>query len=427
MRLEGSRSGLTALAVRAVILVAVGVGGPVRAETVIAVDGTIDLGYSRAASQSRGFTDLRPAFTLQFGSPRFVWRAGYLFSGELTLWGGAPNTNWYSNRAELSLAAELSPRTSLSVDTSVLQGGTAFQLTSGAPDAAQPTFRVANDPTLLTGTLGESLAWQASPAVRLRQDLTGSVTAPQDALRRANGTMEGALTLDRSFLRDAVGGVFRSALSVLRPQLSDTGTHLNFVTNSLSASWNHDFDATWNGQVIAGVEHAARLGGRFPGSILPTGTVVARYLSGNTIGSFSITHGVSTNLQLGTVSLSDTAVLGATVTLDPVRSRQIAGSVGFLHAGALQDAPASSSTAGDSAHGEIAVLWGLTDLLLGNVRYSVSYQFGGSSIATSLAHVVLVGVVLHYSNARFTPPVPAVGRRVDGTDAVGFPGGVRNP
>jgi hypothetical protein len=418
----------SALATWSIVFLAAAAGRPARADLVFEADGAVDVGYSRSSQPDSDtlFAQARPALGLLFGSPRLVWRAGYLFAGSLTLQGRGTDT--YSNRADLSLAAELSPRSAMTLSLSVLQGGTAFQLSQRAPDAAEPGFRAPSVSQLYTATLGEQFQWEASPELVLRQGLTGSLSAPQDALERANVTAAGSLGLDRVLVRDAVGGVFRSAFSALRPQLAAGERYLKFIQTSLVASWNHDFDATWNGQLVAGVERVSTLGSKeFPVSIQPTGSLTARYLAGNLAASLVVSRATAPNLALGTVSLNHAVTLNGILSFDPVRVRQLAGSIGYLRAESPSGAGAAQATEGNALQGDVGFVWALSDLFLVHGRYSLAYQVGGTGVATSLVHVLLVGASVRYSTAPLAAPVPTIGRRVDGTDAVGFPGGQQNP
>ena len=57
------------------------------------------------------------------------------------------------------------------------------------------------------------------------------------------------------------------------------------------------------------------------------------------------------------------------------------------------------------------------------LRYSLAYQFGqGGGIQPTLVHVVLIGVTGSVKNTpQAVRPLPTRGRRVDGSDGVGFP------
>jgi hypothetical protein len=124
------------------------------------------------------------------------------------------------------------------------------------------------------------------------------------------------------------------------------------------------------------------------------------------------------------VSQNSQATLRGFLTFDALWPRQLSASVGYLHAWSLGPiTPASASGVGDAVQGDLGIRWGLSDAMLLTARYSVAYQFNqAAGLAPSLTHVLLVGVTAHYSNAAFLPPMPTPGVRVDGSDAVQFPG-----
>ncbi len=414
----------TALAAWTIVLVVMLPGRPATAQTVIQLDGAWNLGYNATTGtgqdSSRLFTGIQPAVTLQFGSPRLAWRAGYVFAGSFALAGSGSNS--YSNQLDLSLAAQLTKRSIMTVGGSIAQGSTDFQLSQRAPATSQPGFRAPGNPNLVTATLAESFAWEASPTLLLRQGLTGMLSTPQDALGQYNASVTGSLGLDRLFEKDAIGVELRPSFAVLS-SLTAEGQHYVNITNALLGSWNHDFNRGWNGQMTAGVEQVLTFAGSYPLAIVPTGSLTARYRAGTAGGSLSFTHGAATDLQTGTVSMSDAVVVRGLVGFDPTESRVLAASAGFVHAEPLGEVPARvAAGTGNAVQGDVRLVWGLSNAVLATASYSVAYQFGqAGGLAPSLAHVILVGITARYSNAQHTPAMPTIGRRVDGSDAVGFP------
>lgn len=411
-----------ALAVRTIALLAISAARPAAAETAIQLDGTANLGYSEVTgnpSSSQLYTEIRPGLALQFGSPRLVWRTGYVFSGSFTIDGSGPSS--YSNAVDLSLAAQLTSRSTLTLSASATQGGTAFQLSQRALETSQPGFRAAGNPDLVSATLTEALAWEAAPAFRVRQGLAATASAPQDALGLYSVSAIGTLGLDRLFQDDAIGIQLRPSVSVL---CAPDGQHYLNTTNALLGSWNHDFDPSWNGQATAGVEQVLTFAGSYPLAVVPTGSLTGRYLAASGAGTLSYTHGVTTNLQTGTVSMSDAVVARGVFSFDPVEPRMLGVSAGFAHARPLgQAASQVAAGTGNAVQGDVRLLWGLGSWVLATATYSAAYQFGqGGGLAPSLAQVILVGITVRYASDRQTPPVPTLGGRVDGSDAVPFPG-----
>ena len=425
----------TALRIAALLLVIMGTAGRATAQTVYQLDGALDVGYtaqtvstvpfvdpaaSETTTDGRFYTEIRPRIAFFTGAPSLLLRAGYLFAANISLDGKAPHT--YSNQGDVSLAAQLSTRASMTLAAVVTQGGTAFQLSQRAADASEPTIRAPGNPAQVSASLTEFLLYELGPHFQLGQGISGTLTAPQDDLGLFNSTVTGSLFVDRVFPNDAIGFELRSAVSRLQPLLSEGDAYFN-ITNSLLARWTHDFDYRWNANLTAGVQQVATLAGSYPVAILPTGSLTARYAARDAAGSVSFTHGTDTNLQTGTVSTTEQVSAHASVSFDPIRPRILGASVGFLHNEPLGEASALiAAGAGNAFQADVGFTWGLTDQVLATARYSLAYQFGQEAgIPPSLAHVILIGITARYSNARFMPPVPRLGQRVDGGDAIGFP------
>src|SRR5262249_9673550 len=299
----------------------------------------------------------------------------------------------YSNQATASVAAELTNRSAMTFNVGATQGGTAFQLSQRAADAGQPGLRAPGNPELVTATLGEAFAWDASEHVRFGQGLTGALSAPQDALGQLSATMAGSFSLDRVFPNDAIGGEYRASFARLRPLFADGEPYWS-ITNTFVGRWNHDFSFRWNDAITGGVSQVVTLAGSYPLAIVPTGSATARYTAGNAVGALPFTLGPATNTQTGTVSMSEVVTLRGAVSFDPTLGRGLAVSAGFRHDQALGEASALvAAGTGNAVQGDVGLTWGLTDSILATARYSVAYQFGQSGgLQPQLAQVLLVGI-----------------------------------
>ncbi len=396
------------------------------AQTEYEVGGTADVGYTRTTSttqhSSQTFAEARPMLAIQSGSPRLMWRARYEFAGGLTIAGDGGTS--YSNDLQLSLASQLGKGTTIVVSGGATQGSTAFQLSQRPPASGEPTLRAPDNPALVTARLGEALALEPSQQVRLLQTLNVLATAPQGALDQYGMTATASFEASRVFPRDEVGGGFRTSYAVLTP-LTTGDVRYGNLTNALVGHWNHDFDRRWNGAVTAGIEQNLTFTGSYPLAILPTGSVIARYLGLRGSGALELNFGATTDTLTGTVSQTGSVVVRGLWNLDPLRVRTLG-----LSAGLLRSEPIGESTTrvaagtGNAAHADVGLIWSLTDLVLGTVRYTAAYQFdqpGG--LEPSLIHVLLVGITVRYSNMRYATGAPSFGGRVDRTDAVGVSGG----
>jgi hypothetical protein len=196
-------------------------------------------------------------------------------------------------------------------------------------------------------------------------------------------------------------------------------------TSSALVHWNHDISLNWNGMINAGVEQVFTDTGSKPLAFLPTGTLALHYSPQPDVGGgFEFSHGTATNLQVGSVSLTDSLTARGNLMLDARKARALTFSGGFLHNEPIGDINALVAAGTGNA---VQVDAGFTTAIRLNVqasaRYSLAYQFGqGGGIAPTLVHIFLVGVTASFKNTtRPVRPLPRRGRRVDGGDSVGFP------
>lgn len=426
-----------------VVAIAIGIAamaGPAGAQrTVIEADATVSAGYTqltqaqfqpdpnaapedvRPTTTSELFTQLRPGIALQTGSPRLTWRAGYVFAGNLSLSG--EKLGAYSNQANGSLAGELSKYTTLTIAGSIAQGGTSFLLAQRPADAGDTQIRAPGNPDLISGSLLESITWEARKHLVVQHTIVANLSAPQDDFSARNSAWSTTLSLDRTYERDTLGAEVRASLSWLRPLRQ--GEHLyRSTSNGVLARWNHDFSVGWNGLVTAGIEQVYTDTGSKPLAFLPAASATVRYAAYNTVTALDFSHGTATNLQVGAISLTDKITARGIITLDPDISRSLAFSAGFLHNEPLGEVDAAvAAGTGNAVQGDAGFTTAITRRVIASARYSVAYQFGqGGNLQPTLAHIFFIGITGSYRNTEGpTRALPARGNRVDGSDAEGFP------
>jgi len=422
-----------------VLAIAAMVRPAVAQRTVYQFEGSANVGYTQTtrgtvqldpnadrrdvqdSSDDNFFTEIRPGISVQTGSPRVTWRAGYLFSGNTSLNG--ERTTTYSNQGNASLAAALTKFTTATLTASVSQGGTSFLLAQRPADAGQPELRAPDSQELVSASIAESIAWEAAKHLTIQQSLIANGSAPQDDLHERNTALTATLSLDRAYQRDTLGIEARASMSWLRPLREDLRPYRS-QTSALLARWSRDFSPSWNGLATAGVEQVYTGTGSEPLAFLPTGSASVRYTLYNTAVAVDFNHGTATNLQVGSVSLTDRVTARGIVTLDPRESRVIAFSAGFLHNEPLGEVDTLvSAGTGNAVQGDAGFTTALSRYILFSARYSIAYQFDqGGNLAPTLAHIFLMGVTASYKNTEQPPrPLPTRGRRVDGADAEGFP------
>lgn len=406
--------------------------------TDVEADGTVNVGYSQTTrtvfvpgpddappdlpggSVGRSFLEVRPGITLQTGSPRLTWRAGYVFSGSLTLSGDQGAA--YSNQVDGSLAAQLTKLTTLTVSANLAQGGTSFLLTQRPADAGQPELRAPGNPDLISATLAESLAWEIAKHFTLQHTLVGGASAPQDDVGARNSNAATSLALERAFARDTVGLELRAAVSWLRPIRMQLEPYMSY-TSGVLGRWNHDFTPGWNGQVSAGLEQVYTDTGSRPLAFLPAGTASLRYSRGDVGVVLDVSQGTATNLQVGSISLTDQVSVRGDVALDSREARTLGFSAGVLHNEPLGEVAALvAAGTGNAVQVDAGFTTQLARNVLGSARYSLAYQFGqAGGLPPTVAHVFFLGVTASVRNTeRPLRPVPRLGRRVDGSDGEGF-------
>jgi len=423
-----------------VAIAIVSAGRPAAAQrTLVQADAAVNVGYTQTtrgtfqadptaqaadikdSSLGGFFTEIRPGVALQTGSPRLTWRAGYAFSGNLSLSGEQLGS--YTNQGNASFAAEATKFTTLSLAASISQGGTSFLLAQRPADTGQPELRAPDNPNLVAASLVESVAWEAAKHLTVQHSLIGNASAPQNDLGQRNSALTATLSLDRVWVRNILGIEARAGVSWLRPLRADLDPYMS-LTNSLVGRWSHDFSPGWNGQITAGAEQVFTDTGSEPLAILPTGSASLRFTAYNAAAAIDFTHGSATNLQVGSVSITDRVTARGVITLDPREVRALSFSAGILHNEPLGEVAAVvAAGTGNAVQGDAGFTTAISRYILASARYSVAYQFDqGGNLAPTLAHIFLIGLTASYKNAEQPPrPLPSRGRRVDRSDAEGFP------
>jgi hypothetical protein len=365
------------------------------------------------------FTELRPGITLQTGSPRVTWRGSYVFGGNLSLNGD--QLAGYSNQFNLAMSAELNQVTLLTLSAAVAQGGTSFLLGQRPAESGQPELRAPGNPDQISATAVESLTWAAARHLSLQHALVVSANAPQNAFDQRNTAVTASLALDRVFTRDTLGGELHANVSWLRPPQMNLPAYKS-LTNDILARWNHDYSAGWNSLLTAGLEQVFTDTGSKPLGFLPAGSISVRYTARDGFAAFDVNHGTATNLQVGAISLTDRVTVRGGFVLDSREFRILGFSGGILHNAPIGEARVSAGT-GNALAGDVGFQTAIAKNVLLSARYSVAYQFDqGGGLQPTLAHIALIGVIARYKNTdQPTRPLPTPGRRVDGSDAVGFP------
>jgi hypothetical protein len=370
-----------------------------------------------ASTTRRMFTEIRPSIALRTGSPRVTWQASYIFAGSLTLVGDSGPV--YSNQATGGMTAELTPFTVMTLTAVLSQGGTGFQLSSRPADAGTPEFRAPGNRDRITANAAESTATEVGKQSKLQHTLVAETDAPQDQLSQRNSSVAASLALERTFETDGLGTELHGSVSWLHPLQTGLRIYKTY-TSSLLAHWNHDISPSWNGLLSGGIEQVFIDSGSRPLAFLPAGALSLRYTPRPDVGaSLDFSHGTQTNLQVGSVSITDQLTVRGAIALDSRKGRAVAFSAGVLHNQPLGDVSSVLAVgAGNAVQADVGYTMQLRKEVLGTARYSLAYQFGQpAGVPSTLAQIFYVGVTGVIRNTeRPILPLPVRGRRVDGSD-----------
>ena len=365
----------------------------------------------------RLFMEIRPGIAIRTGSPRLTWQAGYIFAGTLSLVGDESAA--YSNQVTGAMVAELTKFTTLTIAVVGAQGGTQFQLSSRPADSGTADLRAPGNPDLITASVAESVRTELGKQTNLQHTAVASLNAPQNDLAARNQAIAASLELERTFERDGIGAELHGSVSWLRPLQLGMTLYKSYTSAAL-AHWNHDFSPSWNGMINAGVEQVYTDTGSKPLAFLPTGTAALRYAPQPDFGGgVEFSHGTATNLQVGSVSLTDRLGVHGAFAIDSRRGRALAFSAGVLHNEPLGQVSALvAAGSGNAAQLDAGFTTELAKNLLGTARYSFAYQFSqGGGLPDSVVHVFYLGVTGVIRNTeRPILPLPVHGHRVDGGD-----------
>ena len=429
---------MTAMRVLVPIVLAILPRAAAAQRPIVEANGTVNVGYSQTVQEEfeadefpapedapvnsvgRPFTEIRPSISVESGSPRLIWRLAYQFSGNFAF---ADQSPAYSNQVDGSFIGLPSKHTTLSLSTTLAQGGTAFQLTARDASQGQADVRAAGNPNLLSLSLTETLAWDAGRIFTLRQTLGGSASAPQDSLDEMNFSANAGITLERGFQRDTVGIDLRGGVARLR-QVGGNALPYFTLTTGLLGRWNHDFSYRWNTVMTAGVEQAYLDNESKPLSVLPSGAVAFLYTHNETVLGIDLSHGTAANVQTGTITIADRIGVRGLYTLNPDKLRVLSGSAGFVHNDPIGEADTLvAGGTGNAVQADIGYTTALQEKVILTLRYSLAYQYGqASNFESNLSHIFFVGVSGRISNSdEKRRPMPSIGRRVDGGDAKAFP------
>jgi hypothetical protein len=408
--------------------------GGARAETAVQANATVSAawtdnwqGTGGASNPNDFYTDLRPSLILQTATPRTLLRLGYSFVGVLHFQDASNDS--YSNHLDVTLARQLSRRTTVTLLAGATQGGIILQLTQRDPAAAQPGFLPAGNPDLLTVHSVATVIWEATPHLRVTPSLIASmmmpITSPHEPL---NYTVEGGAALDRLWQQDSLGGELRIGYVEMGGSADATGMATptrHALQNRLLLRWRHDLGYNFISLIAAGLNQVVFLpdgGGAAP---QPAALASLSYVDG--LGNVGVyfEQGTHADLLTGAIlSLTHVSLRGG-LPLGRRLPMILRGSVGYQYGDVISSPIAGDTGSGHAVLADVGLAITLRDELLLTARYNLAYQVGHGSGVTAIPSVLhntaMVGLTVRYPGAPFHVAEPNLNpMRVDGSDARDF-------
>lgn len=363
------------------------------------------------------YTEVRPTLLVQsVFRRRFQWGIGYQFAGQLN-----PDSAvlQYSNQANAQLAWQPTQRTNLSLNGAFAQGSQSQLVSLRAADAGQLTLNAPGNQSRLTATATEAFSWELAPTTMLQQTAQLSAAAPQDALDQSSSDLLASLALEKATRRTMGALEVRTRISHLRPIQSQLEP---FAANSNAAliRGSHDISARWNAQGSLGIEQVFTDHSNKPLALLPVVSATLNFWTRTTNFAGEVARGSMPNLQMGTITIANSAVVRGLVMLDEEKNRAVRFSVGGIHNEPLGEIDALAASVFDVIQADLSAATSLNRRLLLFARYGASHQFTNDGMLPSTTmHVFLVGVSAQYSSTgKARRPMPTTGRRVDNVDGV---------
>jgi hypothetical protein len=364
---------------------------------------------------------LSPGVVLALESPRAVQRIGYRYEYDLFL--AQSTASGSSNLVDYHGFFELSPAVRLLLGSSASETNRYAAVAFSAPGSAAAgvpagtgAFAQAEANEALNFDLGVGWrAWQGGRAL-VEAPILGT-TAPQTTEFGANTGVE------RSFLRDAVGGEARADYTVVRDGvLSDgrpAGVQQQLVASGV-ALWRHDWGRAFTSSAEAGAARVQRFNtGR--GLWSPVGTATLAYANESGDAQLSYAHRISTNAVLGQSLLADEIRLGGALPLTRRNELLLAVSAAYQH-GRLIDENANLAAHVNVLMGDIALGWQATRALEVALRYQHIQQTSDAEAPplplSFVQNNVLLGAILRFPPDRDMPRAYRAPRRVDGSDEI---------
>jgi hypothetical protein len=323
-----------------------------------------------------------------------------------------------SNRANLVATLELSKRTTMLLSAEVGHSTVANALI--ARPASETTVGVVpiTAGQLLTTRISEATSWEASPVVRLGQQVDASYVVSIDApLALETYLANAVVSLDREWKRDALGIDFRA--SYVRSHAEPLPPQ-RLVPLALTPHWRHDISRSLTSLLLGGASvivspdtgTRARLAPFLQGSLLYTVDDASFELLGSV--------GTQPNALTAQLLYADQVTLRASTPLSVEHGVVASAAVGYTHGSIVNvNRGASRAPDFDSFIADASVGWSPVDALQLFARYLFIDQITADTPPTITPAVQRSTVILGIQLSSRPDPVRVPTRfpqRVDRTD-----------
>jgi hypothetical protein len=373
-------------------------------------------GYTHERPESLGsehdhWVGTIPEVSVLFVEPRWLLRTAYA----VTLAAHTRNANEIAQRLTLASSYELSRRTVLLLSAEANQSTLSnYLLTRPTGSTVITALPLANTNTLTT-TVGQGIAWEASPRVLFGQSADAAYVRSLDpALQLESKFVNVGVSVEHLWKRDAVGADLRAGYATTdAPPLPETA----FYTFTAAPRWRHDISDALSSSLTAGATAVVSPDDRTDPIVVPSGRAALLYTVDATSAELSYAAGIFPNLLSGQLLRSHQVTLRAGMPISERHGVNVSGSVGFMRGQVVVLAENTPSPPDfDAFLSDADISWLATDNLLVFGRYQFFGQFGGPG-AQFLREAFIVGVQLS-SRAPDGVRVPtAFAQRVDRSDA----------
>ena len=258
------------------------------------------------------YTQIRPGLLLSYETPRAIYEASYGLEGSLYT---ENDDAWaLGHLASLRGFFVTSPRSELNASATFSTGTIATLQTRAEPTPQAPGPQSASgDNTYWSLEAGEGLSYSLSRDVRLSQGLRARRFSTTDGDNQSGGSELGLnVGADRGWKHSAVAIGLAGAYVMLDPTgATETGDSLN---TSAVVSYRRDFSPRWTALIDGGVAAVIPLGDADL-FVQPTVGTNIGYAPNWGAAGLQIRRSMAPNLQLGQNTVTDSAMLNASLPL----------------------------------------------------------------------------------------------------------------